>query len=185
MSLAARGGAMTSSLEEHETFVRDQLPHDWKSASEAAGELWRRSEFLTWNDRATILDEFVWSRARTMLSNEEITAVINRARHSHGGSYALLEYSTVCGVILTSVMLRLKEPHDICSPHHALSCLLSREPEHQRAGTEWVREAGPQAIERALSRLPGYAFLLMSIYPNDSAECFMARDAFWAAMLGR
>ncbi|MCB1969412.1 MAG: hypothetical protein KDG54_03295 [Geminicoccaceae bacterium] len=169
----------------HEAFLQDQLPHGWEAARDRAAELVAQTEFLTWPDRAAVLDTFLWKRARTMLSNEEITAVINRLRHCQGGSYAVLEYATVCGSILTGVVLQLKEPGEIASPFHTLTFLLSRKVEHQQLGARWVQALGQKALEEAMSTLPGYAFMFLATYPNDSAESFMARDAFWAAMLGR
>ena len=40
-------------------------------------------------------------------------------------------------------------------------------------------------LQAQLTGLPGFAFMLLTLYPNDSAESFMARDAFWTALLGR
>ncbi|MCB2054442.1 MAG: hypothetical protein KDE35_09400 [Geminicoccaceae bacterium] len=168
----------------HEAFLQDQLPHGWRLALDLSRDLVRRSEFLPWSDRARLLDDFVWQQARKMLSNEEITAVVNRLNHSHGGSYAVLEYATTCGAILTSVILQLKEAADLHSPHQAMAYLLSRDVEHQQVGTRWVRAYGVDALQGAMSTLPGFAFLFLTAYANDSAESFMARDAFFAALLG-
>lgn len=170
---------------DHELFLKDQLPHGWQQARDIVGELAGRMEYLTWADRAAILDGFFWQRARSMLSNEEITAVINRLRHSQGGSWSILEYATVCSSILTGVLLQLKEPRDIASPFHAMALLLSRKTEHQQLAASWVRAMGHDALEGTMNSMPGFAFMFLATYPNDSAESFMARDAFWAAMLGR
>jgi hypothetical protein len=36
-----------------------------------------------------------------------------------------------------------------------------------------------------MAALPGHAFLLLAMSPSDSADSFLARDAFFAAMLGQ
>jgi hypothetical protein len=38
-------------------------------------------------------------------------------------------------------------------------------------------------IRQALAELPGYALVLLAMSPNDTAERFLARDAFWAAVM--
>ena len=49
---------------------------------------------------------------------------------------------------------------------------------HQRINITNVASDGCQAL------LGSEAFLSLTLFPNDSAESFMARDAFWHAMLG-
>ena len=44
---------------------------------------------------------------------------------------------------------------------------------------------GHLGFDQRLPAWPGCAFLLLIRSPSDSAESFLARDAFWAAMLGR
>ena len=168
-----------------DAFLQDQVPNGWQDAAAHARRLATRLEYLPWADRMVQLDDFVWSEARRLLSNEEITAVINRLRHSQGGSWSILEYATVCSSILTGVLLQLKEPRDIASPIHAMALLLSRKTEHQQLAASWVRAMGHDALEGTMNSMPGFAFMFLATYPNDSAESFMARDAFWAAMLGR
>ena len=169
----------------HEAFLQDFLPNNWRAASEISSELARSVEFLAWRDRCRAIDEVIWGQARQMLSNEEITAVINRLNHSHGACYSVLEYSTFCSAIVTAVVIQLKEPRFIRSPHHAMTFLLSRRKEHQDTATAWVSGDGDiESLQNAMSSLPGYAFLFMTLYSSDSAESFMARDAFWRAMLG-
>jgi hypothetical protein len=36
-----------------------------------------------------------------------------------------------------------------------------------------------------LCGLPGYALVLLAMSPNDTMERFMARDAFWTAVMKR
>ena len=166
-------------------FLQDQLPNGWRSASTLASELARRLEFLPWPDRTRIIDEFIWMRARSMLSNEEITAVINRQPIAGGANHAILEYSTFCSALVSSILLLLHEEGPIRSAPEAMTFMLSRFEAHQEMARTWISEAGGDPLQSTLARLPGYAFVVLTVYPNDSAESFLARDAFWQAMLGR
>jgi hypothetical protein len=40
-------------------------------------------------------------------------------------------------------------------------------------------------IQQVLCELPGYALVLLATSPNDTVERFMARDAFWTAVMKR
>ena len=167
-----------------ENFLQDQIPHGWQPAHDLSCWLHRRIEFLPWKDRTQVLDDFVWMRARQMLSNEEITAVINRDLSHLAMSDAVFDFATYSSTILTSVLLLLDEHPDVRCSSHALSLLLSKLTNHQDKGLAWAQKMGALALQDRMSELPGFAFLFLTIYPNDSAESFMARDAFWHAMLG-
>jgi len=135
-------------------------------------------------DRAQVLDDFVWTRARQMLSNEEITAVINRQRNQSEMTNTVFEFATYSSTIITSVILLLDEYPDVRCSSQALTFLLSRLAIHQDKALAWAELATPNQLQERMAKLPGFAFLFLTIYPNDSAESFMARDAFWQAMLG-
>ena len=167
-----------------EAFLKDQVPNGWRAAASYARRLSTRLQFLPWSDRVRLLDDFIWGEARRLLSNDEITAVINRQPYTLATSHAILEYTTMCSAVLTSVLILLDESGKADCPHHALVLLLSRETEHQDAAVDWVREGGFASLQAEMTFLPGFAFLYLAVYPNDSAESFMARDAFWTAMLG-
>lgn len=166
-------------------FLREIIPNHWRASADLAREIADNGEFLTWDDRAARLDAAIWEQARLMLSNDQITAVINRLNHSHGRCYAVLEYSTFVGATVSALLMRLEELPTIASTHHAFTCALSKMDEHQAGARTWIASQQDNVqLERTLSKLPGYSFALMTIYDNDTAESFMARDAFWRAMLG-
>jgi hypothetical protein len=87
--------------------------------------------------------------------------------------------------IVTAVLLELAERLEISNPHQALAYLLSRELRFAKAAALWTAEHGVSAVEQALHELPGHALVLLAASPNDTAERFMARDAFWAAVMKR
>lgn len=167
-----------------DAFLQDQVPNGWQDAAAHARRLATRLEYLPWADRMVQLDDFVWSEARRLLSNEEITAVINRQPYTLATSHAILEYATMCSAVITSILMLLEEGASARQPEEALALLLSRNAEHQEAALGWIQEGGFERLQTVMARLPGFAFLYLAVYPNDSAESFMARDAFWTAMLG-
>jgi hypothetical protein len=167
-----------------EAFLKDQVPNGWRAAAGYARRLSTRLQFLPWSDRVRLLDDFIWGEARRLLSNDEITAVINRQPYTLATSHAILEYTTMCSAVMTSVLILLEESGRADCAHHALVLLLSRDTEHQDAAVDWVRQGGFASLQAEMTSLPGFAFLYLAVYPNDSAESFMARDAFWTAMLG-
>lgn len=167
-----------------DAFLQDQVPNGWQDAVGHARRLATRLQYLPWADRMTLLDDFVWGEARRVLSNEEITAVINRQPYTLATSHAILEYATMCRAVITSILMLLEEGGAAAQPEQALALLLSRSAEHQEAALDWIQEGGFERLQAVMARLPGFAFLYLAVYPNDSAESFMARDAFWTAMLG-
>ena len=170
---------------EIDSFLKEIIPNHWRNAAHIALETAEATEFLTWSDRAARLDAVIWEQARFMLSNDQITAVINRLTHSHGHCYAVLEYSTFVSAVVSATLMRLDEQCTITSTHHALTLALSKVEEHQAKARDWMRSQNSvQPLECALSKLPGYSFALMTVYSSDTAESFIARDAFWRAMLG-
>ncbi len=167
-----------------EDFLRDQVPNGWQAAAGHSRRLATRLTFLPWPDRARLLDDFIWGEARRLLSNDEITAVINRQPYTLATSHAILEYTTMCSAVMTAVLILLEEGGAAVSAQHALVLLLSRDTTHQQAAVDWVQKGGFASLQTEMTTLPGFAFLYLAVYPNDSAESFMARDAFWTAMLG-
>ena len=142
--------------------------------------------YLTWSDRARLFDEFFWSSAKSLLSTEDVTAIVNRhhgqrIRPDSPGQ----EHAAYCGPIATAVLLLLDEPAEIRGTEQALTYLLSRHAGHQQAAVDWIQRTRCNDLQPTMTRLPGYAFTFLTCCPNDTAESFMARDAFWAAMLGR
>ncbi len=167
-----------------DAFLRDLMPNGWQDAAAHARRLAARLQYLPWGDRMAQLDDFVWSEARRLLSNEEITAVINRQPYTLATGHAILEYATMCGAVITSILVLIGEGSSARQPEEALALLLSRHAAHQETALGWIQTGGFERLRTVLARLPGFAFLILAVYPNDSAESFMARDAFWTAMLG-
>lgn len=154
------------------------------AAALAAGQLTRWLEFLTWTGRAERLDAFFWSEAKARLRHELITAVINRRV---GNAVALAEiaaFTRYARAVLTAALVGLDEPVQVDSWAVAMTYRFSLLPTHNEAAEAWMQGREPQDAELELARHPGFAFLLLSLSPSDSAESFMARDAFFAAMLG-
>jgi hypothetical protein len=66
-----------------------------------------------------------------------------------------------------------------------LTYLLTRDLAFAKAAAVWTTFHGMSPIEGALRQLPGYALVLLAASPSDTAERFMARDAFWTAVMTR
>lgn len=145
----------------------------------------RELQYLTWPDRARALDGLLWASARAMLTSEEITAVINRQplHAARGGRIAA--YAARCSTFAATLLAALGERGAVGEELQALTMLLSEAEADREAAVAWIERHGCGAIEAQLAGLPGYAFFFLTVHPNDSAESFMARDAFRAAMLGR
>jgi hypothetical protein len=169
---------------ELEATLAASLPGSWRAALAQAQELARRLQYLGWADRAKLLDEYLWAEARARLSTDGITAVVNRHAQTFRRPHPSTAYATWCSAIVTTVLLLLDEPGPVAGAPQALTFLLSQRPEHRAAVSDWLPGVAPEELQRELAGLPGYAFLLLTVCPNDTAESFMARDAFWTAMLG-
>ena len=87
--------------------------------------------------------------------------------------------------IVTAVLLDLAERLEISNPHQALVYLLSCDLRLAKAAALWTADHGMASVEQALREMPGHALVLLAASPNDTAERFMARDAFWAAVMKR
>jgi len=173
----------TGEAELHSTLAA-ALPGTWRAALAAAEELAHRLQYLSWPDRAKLLDEYLWAEARARLSTDGVTAVVNRHPETFRRGHPCAAYATWCTAIVTAVLALLDERDRALCAEQALTLLLSRRADHRQAAELWLAEATPEELHRELARLPGYAFLLLTLCPNDTAESFMARDAFWTAMLG-
>ncbi len=166
------------------------LPREREAARAEARHLARRLEFLTWQERPKVLDAFLWDEAKSRLDNERVTAVINRQGHGPAHAAPVGAYARHCRAVVTAALVELAEPArapaeggEAAALAHRLSLL----DEHQEAAAAagWADEARRDRIASTLADLPGHAFLLLATSPNDSADSFLARDAFFAAMLGQ
>jgi hypothetical protein len=172
-----------------ERALRGLAPTERRGAGAEAAGLARRLEFLTWDDRAAMLDEFFWRQPRARLRHELITAVVaRRAGEGAAGSPEVEGFALYCRAVLTAAFTILDEPLRIEGEAAALTFRLSLAGVERHAAEAWLDEpaaARREGVAEELARRPGYAFLLLALCPNDSAESFAARDAFFAAMHGR
>jgi hypothetical protein len=166
-------------------FLRVALPEAWDRAAVDAEGLWRRIEYLSWPQRARVLDDFFWTRARIELTAEEVTAVINREAGPLTRSPRISAFARYCRAVVTAVLGRLPEQSAPTEAPRVLTWLLSRLPRQKAAAGAWLRVAAPETLRSALIGLPGYAFLLLTLDDSDSVLSLVARDAFRAATLGR
>jgi hypothetical protein len=81
------------------------------------------------------------------------------------------------------VLLDLRERPDVAGPLQALTYLIGQDLVLARAAAAWTARHGMAPIGDVLRHLPGYALVLLASSPNDTAERFLARDAFWAAVM--
>lgn len=162
---------------------------------ERAGEGWRelyadgwalaeRLRFLPWPERLQILSAFCWQQAQEMLSPEAITGMVNRRSADPQGEDAVRRYAARTSAVMAAVLLLLGEEGRVFSHASALVHLFTGDPDLQRPALDWLAASGSDGLHPLLARLPGLAFLCLCLYTNDSAESFMARDAFFAALQG-
>lgn len=181
-----RGG---TGLIEHDPramrYLRDVLPAEWNRAASAAALLATRARYLPWHDRARAFDEFYWAEARRRLATDAITAIVNRQSAKLAQMDRIEGYGRFCGAVTAAVLLQLDERHALADEAAALIHYFSRDPAHREAAQDWIGAGHHLGLAASLASWPGCAFLLLILSPSDSAESFLARDAFWAAMLGR
>jgi hypothetical protein len=157
-----------TTVDQHGAARPSTVPEAWRDARGEAARLACRLQYLTWPDRARVLDEFNRQSQRP-LQVERVAA-----------------YAGYCSAVLTGMLATLGESGAVGNAAQALTFLLSQKDQHREAAVDWVAATAATAVLQAqLTGLPGFAFMLLTLYPNDSAESFMARDAFWTALLGR
>ena len=159
-------------------------PAEQLAAGRDAAELARRLEFLPWADRAAVLDDYYWRQANARLSHELITVVVNRCGCDTAASRKLEGFVRYCRTVTTAVLLRLDEAVQVTSGAAALTWRLSQVEAQCQAAEAWLDAGHQDEAALELRSRPGYAFLLLGMCPSDSAASFMARDAFFAAVLG-
>jgi hypothetical protein len=167
------------------------LPDSWRFAQQMAVDLVRQLEYLTWAGRADTFDTYFLRQAEAMLRPKGLTELISGQRPSCDSIPArrleeqATRFATWSRAIVTAVLLDLSEREAVGNAHQALTYLLSRDLRFAKAVALWTAEHGMAPVERALRELPGYALVLLAASPNDTADRFMARDAFWAAVMKR
>ena len=157
----------------------------WRDAREEAAALARRIHYLGWPDRAAVIDEFLWLRARTTLSSEQVTAIINRLPGGDGGGACALAYAAYCGAVVSGALAVLRDATPLRCDAQALVLLATDRADLRAAAQDWLERDGAAPLAAAIAGRPGHAFLLLSRTASDTAHSFVARDAFFAAMLGR
>jgi hypothetical protein len=171
-------------------FLQRSLPDSWRFAQQMAIDLVRQLEFLAWDARADALDTYFLRQAEAMLRPKGLTELIGGPAGPPDWAHTtpdleerLARFCTWNRAIVTAVLLELDERHDVIDPHQAVTYLLPRHVPFIRAAAGWSAKAGMAPIRQALSELPGYALVLLAMSPNDTAERFLARDAFWTAVM--
>jgi len=170
-------------------FLQRTLPESWRFAHQMAIDLGRQVEYLSWDGRADAFDTYFLRQAEAMLRPKGLTELVN------GGSAdtaalprrdleeRALRFTGWSRAIVTAVLLELDEPLKVAQAAQALTYLLGRDLAAAKAAARWSAEHGMAPLAALLRRLPGYALVLFAANPNDTAERFMARDAFWSAVL--
>jgi hypothetical protein len=165
--------------------LRGILPEGWDEALDMVGELTEEMRYLPWADRAKAFDRFFWAAAKSRLTTEDVTAIVNRQSGSVSDPARVEAYTRYCRAVVTATLLSLDDSRSCDDEAAALVHYFSLDRTHQEAAVEWIGNGHQVELEGRLPNWPGCAFLLLILSPSDSAESFLARDAFWAAMLGR
>jgi hypothetical protein len=157
----------------------------WRDVRLEAAALARRIHYLGWSDRTAVIDEFLWTRARTTLSSEQVTAIINRIASGERRDASALAYAAYCGAVVSGALAVLRDATPIRCDAQALVLLATDREDLRTAALDWLERDAGGALAAVIAGRPGHAFLLLSRTASDTAQSFVARDAFFAAMLGR
>ena len=173
-------------------FLQRTLPDSWRFAHQMAIDLVRQLEFLAWSGRADAFDTYFLRQAEAMLRPQGLTELINGPSTPSDGEQTTLDleerlarFCIWSRAIVTAVLLDLDERREVTNAHQALTYLLTRHLPFARAAGVWSAGSGIAPIREALSELPGYALVPLAMSPTDTAERFLARDAFWTAVMKR
>ena len=177
-------------------FLQRVLPDSWRFAHQMTLDLARQVEYLAWPGRAEAFDTYFLRQAEAMLRPRGLTelvhghpvpraGVVEVARISPTQDERAIRFARWGRSIVAAVLLELDETAEVTNAHHALTYLLTGELSLAKAAASWTVGRGMGLVEQALRGLPGYALVLLAASPNDTAERFMARDAFWAAVMRR
>jgi hypothetical protein len=172
-------------------FLQRRMPDSWRFAHQMTTDLAQRLEFLAWGGRADAFDTYFLRQAEAILRPSGLTELIggpaarDEAQTTPDLDDRLARFCTWSRAIVIAVLLELGERREVINPHQALTYLLTRHVPFAKAAAAWAAKAGMAPIKDALCELPGYALVLLAMSPNDTAERFLARDAFWAAVMKR
>jgi len=174
--------------------LQQMLPAGWRFAHQTAMDLISQLEHLAWRDRADKLDGFFTQQADGMLGQRRMDAVVGSRlsvvteeprpapSNDRAAQDQAADFATWCRAITTAVMIDLDQSQAVKEPTQALTYLVARDWQFAKLAAAWVAENGMAPVAEALKTLPGYAIVLLATSPNDSAERFLARDAFWQAV---
>jgi hypothetical protein len=177
-------------------FLQRVLPDSSRFAHQMTLDLARQVEYLAWPGRAEAFDTYFLRQAEAMLRPRGLTNlvhghpsphadVLQLDRNRHTQDERAARFARWSRSIVAAVLLELGETGEVTSAPQALTYLLAGELSLARAAALWTALQGMGFVEQALRGLPGYALVLLAASPNDTAERFMARDAFWAAVMRR
>jgi hypothetical protein len=170
-------------------FLQRAMPDSWRFAHQMALDMVRQTEFLSWPGRADAFDTYFLRQAEAMLRPTGLTELVNGATElADSGTRRDLEkragrFASWSRATVTAVLLDLREGPDVAGPLQALTYLIGRDLALARAAAAWTARHGMEPIGDVLRHLPGYALVLLASSPNDTAERFLARDAFWTAVM--
>ena len=170
--------------------LQRRLPDSWRLAEQMAADLARQIQHLAWADRSETFDAWFLRQAETMLTPAGVSTLISGDGAASDPPEATVEeraarFGTWSRAVVMAVLAELAETSEVDNPHQALTHLLSGDFRLARTAAAWTAERGKAPLQTVLRELPGYALVLLAASPNDTAERFMARDAFWAAVMRR
>lgn len=174
--------------------LQQMLPAGWRFAHQTAMDLISQLEHLAWRDRADKLDGFFTQQADGMLGQRRMNAVVGSRLtvvtedaqlappDDQTADDRAANFATWCRAITTAVMIDLDQDQEVEDPTQVLTYLVARDWQFAKSAAAWVAVNGMAPVAEALKTLPGYAIVLLATSPNDTAERFLARDAFWQAV---
>jgi hypothetical protein len=173
-------------------FLQRVLPQSWRFAHHVAADLVRQVEYLPWSGRVEMLDTYFLRQAEAMLRPRGLTALVGGPSPPSGEPLEPHQLERRCGrfadwsrTVVTAVLLDLDERMEVMGAEQGLTYLLARDLGYTKAAAVWTTFHGMSGIVQTLHRLPGYALVLLAASPSDTADRFMARDAFWTAVMAR
>jgi hypothetical protein len=171
-------------------FLQSALPDSWRFAHQMATDLVRQLEYLAWGGRVDAFDTYFLRQAEAMLRPKGLTELVSGQvgkadLASRQVEERTVRFATWSRAIVTAVLLDLPDRVEVSNANQALTYLLAKDLRFVKAAAQWTADRGMEPIEQALRELPGYALVLLAASPNDTVERFMARDAFWAAVMKR
>lgn len=165
------------------------LPAGWRFAHQVTQDLISQIEHLAWPDRADKLDSYFTQQADGMLDRKRMDAllgsrlaVVSDLTGPSAPDDLASDFSIWCRAITTAIMLDLERCCEVKEPTQALTYMVARDWQFAKSAASWIAENGMAPVADALKSLPGYAMVLLATSPNDTAERFIARDAFWQAV---